>query len=129
MAQLLPAPDNDRDNQTNGSQRRGGHRRQRQQIPIPSVDQILQMLVQLNSAVTIGMIDAKEGTLINRNLRTILDVQMKRDGRAGSGPSYEALVDLCRRDPRALNVLEPFLTDDVFASLMAEVTEAPDESV
>jgi hypothetical protein len=128
MAELLPTPKNEGNNDANSDQRRGGHRRQRKQIPIPTVDQILQMLLQLNSAVTIGLISTKEASIINRNLQTILAVQMKREGRSEDGPGYEALVELCRRDPRVINVLEPFLTDDVFESLMQEVAKARDGS-
>ena len=128
-AAALPAPENNSGNGTKRSQRRASYRRPQKQIPIPTVDQILQMLVQLTSAVTIGMMSTKEANVINRNLRTILDVQMKREGRDAGGPSHEALVELCRRDPRTLNILEPFLTDDVLESLAKGVTEGPDGSV
>ena len=129
MTAALPAPKDYCDGGAKGPHRRSSYRRQERQVPIPTVDQILQSLVQLTSAVTIGMISTKEASVIHRNLRTILDVQMKREGRGGSDANPEALMELCRRDPRILNVLEPFLTADVLESLMEQVAEASDEEV
>ena len=104
-------------------------RRRRQRAAIPSVDEILQQLIQLNGAVTIGAMTTKEATLIHKNLRTVLDVQMKRASREDTGPSQEALAELCRADPRILNVIEPFVTDAQMDWLMNEVTDDQDESV
>jgi hypothetical protein len=96
-------------------QRRPGH------VPIPGVDEILGQLIQLNGAVLIGAMSAKEAALIQKNLKTVLDVQLRRASRGDAGPSQEALVDLCRRDPRALDAVESFLTDDQFRALMEEI--------
>ena len=104
-------------------------RRQRQRVPIPTVDEILQQLLQLNGAVAIGAMATKDANLIQKNLRTVLDVQMKRANREDSGPSQEALAELCRDDPRALNAIEPFLTDTQLAELVNEVTDDPDGPV
>lgn len=103
-------------------------RGRRQRAAIPSVDEILQQLIQLNGAVTIGAMTTKEATLIHKNLRTVLDVQMKRASREDTGPSQEALAELCRSDPRVLNVIEPFVTDAQMDWLMNEVTDDQDES-
>lgn len=104
---------------------RRGHRR-RQDVPIPGVDEILQQLLQLNGAVAIGVMSTKDANLIQKNLKTVLDVQMKRASREDVGPSQEALVDLCRRDPRALNAIESFLTESQLDWLMNEITDDPD---
>jgi hypothetical protein len=93
------------------------------------VDQILQQLIQLNGAVAIGAMSTKDANLIHKNLRTVLDVQMKRASREETGPSQEALLELCRTDPRVLNVIEPFLTDTQMDWVMGEVADAEDGSV
>ena len=120
------------DNPGNG---RSSNGRRRQRVAIPSVDEILQQLIQLNGAVTIGAMSTKEASLIHKNLRTVLDVQLKRANREETGPSQEALAELCRDDPRVLNVIEPFVTSSQLQWLMTgvidgqEVTDDPDESV
>ncbi len=129
MTQLLPAPGNHDDDSVGGPGRRAGPRSQRKQITIPSVDEILRMLLQLNSAVTIGVMSPSDANIVHRNLRTILDVQMKRAERNEGGPGHEALIELCRRDPTAINILAPFLTDDALDALMREIGEAPDGPV
>lgn len=103
--------------------------RRREVIPIPGIDQILQQLLQLNGAVAIGVMSAKEAHLIQKNLKTVLDVQLKRASREDTGPSQEALVDLCRRDPRALNAIESFLTDSQIEWLMGEIAGGANDSV
>jgi hypothetical protein len=126
MAPRLPAPGNDPDD---SSQRRGGQRAHWKQTPIPTVEDILRMFMQLNSAVTMGLISTKEASIISRNLQAVLTVQLKREGSGKGGSGYQALADLCRHDPKALNVLEPFLPDEVFEALMKEVAGVPDGTV
>jgi len=119
----------------NPGNRRSSTGRRRQRATVPSVDEILQQLIQLNGAVTIGAMSTKEASLIHKNLRTVLDVQLKRANREETGPSQEALAELCRDDPRVLNVIEPFVTSSQLQWLITdvidgqEVTDDPDESV
>ncbi len=102
------------------------HPRGRQRKPLPTVEEILQQLLQLNSAVAIGAMSTKEAGLIHKNLRIVLQTQMKRASREDTGPSQEALVDLCRKDPQALNLIEPFLTDEHVKWVMNELSENTD---
>ena len=112
-----------------GVQVPGGCRSNRRRVPIPSVDEVLQQLIQLNGAVAIGAMSTKEANLIHKNLRTVLEVQLKRASREDAGPSQEALVELCRNDPRVLNVIEPFLTDTQMDWLMDAVGNEQDGPV
>jgi len=67
--------------------------------------------------------------LIHKNLRAVLQVQLKRATRDDAGPaSQEGLVELCRNDPQMLNAIEPFLSDQQVNWLMSEVTDDDDES-
>ncbi len=85
--------------------------------------------MQLNGAVLMGVIPPNQASLMQRNLKTVLDVQLKRSSQGASGPSPEALIDICRRDPQALNAVEAFLTHDQLAALMAEMSDESDEAV
>ncbi len=105
------------------------HRKASKKISIPTVDQILQQLMHLNSVVAFGAMSSRDASLINKNLKIVLDVQMKRANREDSGPSQEALSEFCRNDPRLLNALEPFLADDQVEWLMSEITDDQDEQV
>lgn len=129
MTESINEPDNVASGNPGTARPTSDRRRHRQRVSIPSVDQILQQLIELNGAVAIGAMSSKEANLIHKNLRTVLEVQMKRASRDDAGPSQEALVDLCRNDPRVLNVIEPFLTDPQMDWLMTEVTDDRNGSV
>jgi hypothetical protein len=83
--------------------------------------------MELNGAVLIGSVSAKQADLLHKNLRTVLQVQLKRATRDDAGPaSQEGLVELCRNDPKMLNAIEPFLSDEQVEWLMKEVADDPD---
>ncbi|MCE9555382.1 MAG: hypothetical protein K8T91_18690 [Planctomycetes bacterium] len=103
--------------------------RKRKKISIPSVNHILHQLIQLNRAVILGAMSTKEANLIHKNLNTVLQVQMKRANREDAGHNQQAMIDICRTDPRMINALEPFLTDAQVRSLMTEDMDKSDESV
>ena len=104
--------------------------RPRKKPGVPNVDEILQQLMQLNGAVLIGTMSAKQADLIHKNLRTVLQVQLKRATRDDAGPaSQEGLVELCRKDPQILNAIEPFLSQQQVEWLVNEVTDDRDEPI
>jgi hypothetical protein len=127
MAEYLPTPERVEDTDRSGPQ--DNFRRPRRGTAIPTVEEIQQMLLKLNGAVTLGVISTKEANVIHRNLKTILDVQLKRGGRQEGSPTHEALVDLCRREPNILNAIEPFLTDQQVDWLVEEISGDPDGPV
>ena len=130
MTELLPAPKSSSDSSGGASNAERRYRRnQGASTPIPNVDQILELLMQLNSAVVFGAISTTKANLIHRNLRTILDVQTKRVGQAETGAVPEALLEVCRRDPQVLTALEPFLADTQLDWLMDRIGDDKDESV
>ena len=129
MTELANKPNSAADANPENTRSTNDRRRHRQRVPIPSVEEILQQLLQLNSAVAIGAMSTRDAALIHKNLRTVLDVQMKRANREDSGPSQEALAELCRDDPRVLSAIEPFLTDAQLGQLVNEVTDDPNGPV
>ena len=76
MTPLLPAPDGPdgaregADNTPRGRGRKGAK--------VPSTDQILEMLMSLNGLVALRLISTSVANVMQRSLRTILDVQMRR---------------------------------------------------
>ncbi len=102
-------------------------RRLRSTVEVPSVERLLQQIIELNGAVAIGALSAKEASLIGKNLKTVLDVQLKRANRDTTSPTQEALADLCRKDPKTLNAIQSFLTDEQLESLMDEISSDRDE--
>jgi hypothetical protein len=133
MPELIPAPapdaSSDPQQETgspdSGSPRHGGYRRPKHAPrPIPNVDELLGMILDLNGAVMFGLVSTAKGNLMHRNLRAVLDAQMRRAQGDETVASAEDLVELCRRDPQALNILERFLSDEQIEWLMARIKEA-----
>jgi hypothetical protein len=115
MTPLLPAPDAD-EPEPNA---RGRSSKKR----IPSIDDILEMLQQLNGLVALNLLSTAKAAVMHRNLRTILEVQLRRS-QAGTGElPQEDLAELCRQNPRLLSILEGFLTDEQVRWLTGRVTE------
>ena len=130
MTQNNPAPARAANEGAQNSARpTGPPRPNRKKSRIPEVEEILGQMIQLNGAVLTGTISAKDASFLQRNLKAVLDVQLKRTSNSDTGPRQEALVDLCRRDPRAISEVAPFLTDEQLQTLMAEIADEPDESV
>lgn len=139
MNELLPAAEPNGGNSSGGNSSGGNSNRsgksqrryrrtQETSTPIPDIDETMRMLLQLNSAVLLGVISPTKANIIQRNLRTILDVQTKRGGRADTAANPETLVELCRRDPQVLNTLEPFLSDTQLDWLIDQIKDDEDGS-
>ena len=102
------------------SQRGAGRQRA---MKLPSIDGLLIQLLNLNGAVIMGAMKATDAALINRNIKTVLDVQMRRISRDEGTVDSEALIDRCRRDPSILEVVSSFLSPQQVDDLMREVMD------
>ncbi|MGZ0174617.1 MAG: DUF1559 family PulG-like putative transporter [Planctomycetales bacterium] len=92
-------------------------------MKLPSIDGLLIQLLNLNGAVIMGAMKATDAALINRNIKTVLDVQMRRISRDEGTVDSEALIDRCRRDPSILEVVSSFLSPQQVDDLMREVMD------
>lgn len=90
---------------------------------IPSIDELLGQLLRLNGTVVMGALSAKQASLVARNIKVVLDTQLRRANGQESAPNQEALADLCRRDPSLLGAITPFLADEQIRALMQVVAE------
>jgi hypothetical protein len=73
------------------------------------------------------MILPREATAIQRNLRTLLDVQLRRDRQLGAAPNSEALIELCRRDPSVPQTIETFLCDGQLYAIVKQIGRDKDD--
>lgn len=94
---------------------------------LPSVDELLHKLLQLNGAVALGTVSTKDANLLHKNYKTVLDVQLKRSNGESPIRDEQSLMEACRANPALLNTLEAFLTDEQLRQLMKELTGEGDE--
>jgi hypothetical protein len=123
-----PSPKNSGGDEKHGKRIRRIVRKQKK-ISLPSVDALLNQFIQLNGAVIVGAMSTKDANLIHKNLNTVLQVQLKRANGEDAGHSQDAMMEMCRSDPRMINALEPFLTDVQIKALMSEDMDDSDESI
>jgi hypothetical protein len=130
MAPLLPAPDPNDSADPNDSTAEARPRKRRRGGPggkIPNVDELLALLLQLNGLVAMRVMSTSQAGVIQRGLRAILDVQLKRTQGSQDVLPQEALAELCRQDSRVFDLLHPFLSDEQVNSLMGHFTDNAEE--
>lgn len=122
-----PSTPSSNTNQDSQSSQQTNARDSARKEPIPEVDDLLRQQRQLTGAVLLGTIPRKDADFILRNNKIMLDVLLKRSKTRESHPSQDALVDLCRRDPRAISAVEAFLTEEQLQLLMSQIAGDQDE--
>ena len=97
------------------------NRRRKKQQRIPGAEELMSQLLSINGAVIMGAMSAKTAGLMHRNIKTVLDAQLKRESQTDTAPNQEALIDICRRDPSTLNALEGLLSDEQLDAILTEL--------
>jgi hypothetical protein len=128
MSKLLAASGGSDDGSNEQADQRRSYRRQRRSDPLPDAEEIQRMILALTEAIILGRISARDATAIQRNLRMLLDAQLRQDRQPGTVSNYEAVVEMCRRDPSAVQTIEPFLSETQLDSLMKEIGGGSDGS-
>jgi hypothetical protein len=123
MKQELPSPDQTNESKASQSQH---SRRQRQGPRIPTRDEILQMLSQLNGMVMMGLVSTPKARVIQQNLQIQLKAQTQRPEADQREVSMEGLGEALKRDPELIKLLEGFLSDEQVEWLLRQNTGAPD---
>ena len=116
-----PDPDGEHESQTGAGSSTGPGQDKRPRPPIPTIDEAMGQLVQLNAAVMLKMISSKDASLIQRTLKLIIDVHLKRASQQDAGVNQESLAELCKRDPEVVNLITPFLPDAYVDWLMEQI--------
>jgi hypothetical protein len=126
MGFLPPPPGSDGTGPKSGRRRRES---QSQATEIPRIDEILDMLMKLNKLVAMNFMSTAQASVIQRGLRTVLDVQLKREQGQPQELLSETLAELCRSNPHLLNLLAPFLPDELVDEIMEGFNDEPDDKV
>lgn len=97
------------------------HRREGQ---IPSAEACLRALAQLAGLVALGVLKPAQANSIRASYREILQYHQKSQSREErQGLSNADVLDLVRKDPRILSMLEALLTDEQIAMAMKAVQD------
>ena len=83
-----------------------------QPIDAPTVEDNLKTLRHLSSSVALGLLTPAQANVIQRNLRTEIDVRLKQQKAKATGVSLDELASLYREDPKTLRAVAPFLTPE-----------------
>ena len=103
--------------------RQGGRRRRRRSAASGRFtrEDILDRLQSLLGMVAAGWLTPAQANAIARILQMMLQsLEQGAPQRGGASVPPEILADLARRDPAILDVLEPFLTDEQYNSILDE---------
>jgi len=132
---MIPAPDGAEpdkpgDQQTQGKTR-GGNAGQRQQrhskkSSIPSPEDCLWALAQIPGLLAMGMLKPAQANAICSSYREILRHHKDKAKEAESGLASADVMDLLRKNPQMLSLLEPLLTEEQVALVMKAVGSGGD---
>lgn len=118
MNEELPAPiavDSEPSNSGSWDQSRRSRARGRRELP--TIDELLAQIINLNGMLVIGAISPQTATALFRGIKTVLDAQQRQQTTTGTTPMSEGLIERCRNDPSLIPLVEPFLTDEQMAQL------------
>lgn len=109
-------------NQEKGSrenERSYGANGRRKDHQIPTVEECLAALMQLNAAVALGIFVPSQANAIRANYTEILRHHQKTSGNADrKGIATADVMELMRKDPKVLSIVTPFLSDEQVAMIM-----------
>jgi hypothetical protein len=78
----------------------------------------LRALAQLAGLVALGVLTPAQANSIRASYREILQFHLKSQSRDPKGLSNADVLELMRKDPRILSMLEPILTEEQVAMVM-----------
>jgi hypothetical protein len=114
---------------TGGGRESAGARGGRRARPeIYDAERCLQLLSQLSVLLMMGLITPAKANAVRANLTALLQHYQHQESRAGGRTvADDDLQEIVGRDPRLLELLEPFLSDAQIDLLMQRGGEADDE--
>lgn len=119
---LLPPPTNGGP-QASGAGDHGGHHHNKGEIP--DEEQLLHLLLHLNGLVTLRIVAPAQANVIQRTLFRLLDHHKHKRSEKSAALDQEAIADLYKTDPKILNLLEPFLSNEQVAWILKQGKDAP----
>jgi hypothetical protein len=122
---LLPAPDTGprgaSDHDENGTRSR--RRRRTQAGPLPTVDEVLRSLLDLNGTVMLRLVSLDTAKFIQKNLNTYINIRLRQKTSPEPHLDTHDLAELCRKAPEVVDLLAPLLTDEQVAFLQTMMGE------
>jgi hypothetical protein len=106
-----------------------GSQREKKRPPLPDIEDLLWQLQQLNVAILLGLISARDGAVMQKGIKTMLDVLLRRSSRDESRPGMEGLAEYCRKNPEAIDLLQAFLSEEQLQTLMQQIGRDDDDSI
>ncbi len=94
---------------------------------LPTKEELLAQLLQLNGLVALGVISPAKANVMQRNLKIVLDSFRAEHREQDNAPDTADLIQRCREHPELLNVIESFLTDDQIQMVLAGMAEGTAE--
>jgi len=87
--------------------------------PIPSAEECAAKLAQLPGLVAMGLLTTSQANVIRGTYRDLLGFhQARRSQQQGAGIADESVLELLRRDPKPLGLLEPLLPNEQIQMVM-----------
>jgi hypothetical protein len=87
--------------------------RDRKRGTIPSAEDCLLALASLAGAVAMGLLKPAQANAMRANYAAILSYHQQNESRSDRNGMADAdVMEIMRKDPKMLSVLEPFLTDE-----------------
>ena len=100
----------------NAPHRRGP--RQSKKQPIPSLDDCARLMAKLIGMVTIGLMKPAQAGAIRNMLRDLMHYHQGKAKDTEKALSNADVLDLMKKNPAALSLLEPFLTQEQVDMIM-----------
>lgn len=94
---------------------------------LPSAEDLQRMFLALNRAVAFGVFSPQQANAIHRNLKAVLDAQLKGQKQKPQGGLPLETLEMCRQHPQFIEALAPFVTDRDLAELLGQLGEDWDD--
>jgi hypothetical protein len=134
---LIPAPQgaeqqNTSDDQKPGNDRNvgGDHQNRpgyREKPSIPSLEDCLRAMAQLAGLIAMGLLKPSEANAIRAAYREILQHHKSRAKEVEKTLANADVMEVLRKDPQLLGLLEPLLTPEQVAMVMQTAEDDTDE--
>jgi hypothetical protein len=93
---------------------------------LPSEEACLRVMTQVAGLVAMGLLKPAQAQAIRASYRELLQYH-KTKARANAASTNLDVMDLLRKSPEMLNLLEPLLTDEQIAKVMESAGSGADE--
>jgi hypothetical protein len=134
---MIPAPQDAERKNTSDDQNPSGDRNvggdhqnrpgYREKPSIPTLEDCLRAMAQLAGLVAMGLLKSSEANAIRGAYREILQHHKSEAKQSETSLSNADVMEVLRKDPQVLSLLEPLLTPEQVAMVMQNTEASTDE--